>query len=70
MANQIREFCYSYHYDCVHPSTDFPLFYCQKLSVVSAWMTIFKVSVHRVSESSVPVFSYLFILLACDFQTY
>ena len=33
-------------------------------------MTIFKVSVHRVSESSVPVFSYLFILLACDFQTY
>ena len=41
----------------------FPLFYCQKLSVVSAWMTIFKVSVHRVSESSVPVFSYLSCLL-------
>ena len=41
----------------------FPLFYCQKLSVASAWMTIFKVSVHRVSESSVPVFSSLSGLL-------
>ena len=64
MANQIRECFRSYDFDCNHPSTDFSsFFYFQKRSVDSAWMTIFKVLVHRVSESFLPVFFCLSCLL-------